>query len=72
VPHTRASSRPFQLGVAVDANDNDLKKGYRKAAMKVRAPRYVHGRFMTGAQYHPDKNPSADAEEKFKDIRFVF
>ncbi|KAF9071528.1 X-domain of DnaJ-containing-domain-containing protein [Rhodocollybia butyracea] len=40
------------LGVAVDADDNQLKKGYRKAAMK----------------YHPDKNPSADAEEKFKDI----
>ncbi|KAE9399552.1 DnaJ-domain-containing protein [Gymnopus androsaceus JB14] len=40
------------LGVPVDADDNQLKKGYRKAAMK----------------YHPDKNPSADAEEKFKDI----
>ncbi|KAJ4469582.1 X-domain of DnaJ-containing-domain-containing protein [Lentinula aciculospora] len=40
------------LEVSVDADDNQLKKGYRKAAMK----------------YHPDKNPSADAEEKFKDI----
>ncbi|KAJ3798505.1 X-domain of DnaJ-containing-domain-containing protein [Lentinula aff. detonsa] len=40
------------LGVPVDADDNQLKKGYRKAAMK----------------YHPDKNHSADAEEKFKDI----
>ncbi|TFK51838.1 DnaJ-domain-containing protein, partial [Heliocybe sulcata] len=40
------------LGVAPDATDNDLKKGYRKAAMK----------------YHPDKNKSAEAEEKFKDI----
>ncbi|KAF5387295.1 hypothetical protein D9757_005803 [Collybiopsis confluens] len=40
------------LGVPVDADDNQLKKGYRKAAMK----------------YHPDKNPSADAEEKFKEI----
>ncbi|TFK75008.1 DnaJ-domain-containing protein [Pluteus cervinus] len=40
------------LGVAVDADDTELKKAYRKQAMK----------------YHPDKNPSADAEEKFKDI----
>ncbi|KAH9479423.1 putative J domain-containing protein C4H3.01 [Psilocybe cubensis] len=40
------------LGVPVDADDTVLKKGYRKQAMK----------------YHPDKNPSADAEEKFKEI----
>ncbi|KAJ7623225.1 X-domain of DnaJ-containing-domain-containing protein [Roridomyces roridus] len=40
------------LGVAVDADDTELKKAYRKQAMK----------------YHPDKNKSADAEEKFKDI----
>lgn len=40
------------LGVAFDADDTELKKAYRKQAMK----------------YHPDKNPSSDAEEKFKDI----
>ncbi|KAF8074728.1 X-domain of DnaJ-containing-domain-containing protein [Lyophyllum atratum] len=40
------------LAVTVDADDTELKKAYRKQAMK----------------YHPDKNSSADAEEKFKDI----
>jgi curved DNA-binding protein CbpA len=40
------------LGVPTNATDADLKKAYRRQAIK----------------YHPDKNPSPDAEEMFKKI----
>ena len=42
------------LGVAKTATDEEIKKAYRKLAMK----------------YHPDRNPdNKEAEEKFKEVQ---
>ncbi|SUA25401.1 DnaJ protein [Neisseria gonorrhoeae] len=45
------------LGVARAATDDEIKKAYRKLAMK----------------YHPDRNPdNKEAEEKFKEVQKAY
>jgi curved DNA-binding protein len=44
------------LGVSKDADEQTIKRAYRDLALK----------------YHPDKNPSSDAEERFKEINEAY
>jgi len=44
------------LGVNRNAGDSDLKKAYRRLAMK----------------YHPDRNPGAESERKFKEAKEAY
>jgi len=43
------------LGVDPNCDEQEIKRAYRKMAMK----------------FHPDKNPSSEAEQKFKEINFA-
>jgi len=44
------------LGISRGASDDEIKKAYRKMAVK----------------WHPDKNKTPEAEEKFKEVAMAY
>ncbi|MCC7277493.1 MAG: DnaJ domain-containing protein, partial [Chromatiaceae bacterium] len=44
------------LGVPRNASEADIKKAYRRLAMK----------------FHPDRNPGEEAEQKFKEAKLAY
>ncbi|EQB6624594.1 DnaJ domain-containing protein, partial [Escherichia coli] len=44
------------LGVSRDAEEREIKKAYKRLAMK----------------FHPDRNQDTDAEEKFKEVKEAY
>ena len=53
ITSTKMSPTHYEtLGVSKDASESEIKKAYRSLSL----------------QYHPDRNPSKDAKEKFAEI----
>ena len=56
--HIKKMGRDYYaiLGIGRQASDDEIKKAYRKMAVK----------------WHPDKNKAPEAEEKFKDVAMAY
>lgn len=54
------------LGVAKDATEEEIKRAYKKQALKV----FIWSRTFLTLQYHPDRNTNnqEQATKKFKEV----